>query len=65
MLEPIVYAPADRPACEVEIEGAWHYAEVRMWTQAEDGWHAQVTYSLRAGDNRIDTFPAARLRSVA
>lgn len=57
-----VYAPADRPLCEVNIDGTWHPGEVRMWTQHDDRWTAQVTYSTAAGDNRIDTFTADRVR---
>lgn len=59
-----VYAPAERPLCEVDIDGTWHPGEVRMWTQHDDGWTAQVTYSLAAGDNRIGTFDQARVRPV-
>jgi len=64
MPEPIVYAPADRPLVEVEHDGAWYPGELRMWTQRDDGWHAQVTWSLGPGDNRIDTFPEGRVRPV-
>lgn len=59
-----VYAPADRPLCEVELDGTWHPGEVRMWTQHDHGWEAQVTYSLGPGDNRIGTFEQTHIRPV-
>lgn len=58
------YAPADRPAVEVEVNGRWLPGELRMWTRREGGWWAQVSYSEAAGMTRIETVPASRVREV-
>ena len=61
-----VYRPAGRPEAEVLVDGAWYYAEVRMWTHDRDGsWSAQVTWSRSAGENFIDTFRSDDVRPLA
>ena len=65
-MSPTVYSPADRPEVEVLVEGAWYTSELRMWTQSKDGsWFANVTWSRAHGENRIDIFPAERVRPRA
>ncbi len=46
--EPIhhVYYGYDRTECEVEVDGAWHFGEVRSWDRDEHGdWSAYVMWS--------------------
>lgn len=58
----IVYDIAERPEIEVQVDGQWWFGTLRMWTHEDDGtWTAQVTWT-RHGENRIDSFPAARVR---
>ena len=63
----VVYAGEDRREVEVlDDTGVWHYGEQRSWDQADDGtWSATVTWSAAPGENRIDRFPADRLRLVS
>jgi hypothetical protein len=64
MTEPVVYAPADRPLVEVEVDGTWHDGDLRMWTSTENGWVGQVTWSRAPGENLISSFPADRIRQA-
>jgi hypothetical protein len=60
-----VFKPADRPMAEVLVDGQWRPAEVRMWTQGDDGrWAANVCWSSGPYENRLDNFPAEQLRAV-
>jgi hypothetical protein len=60
-----VIKPADRPMAEVLVDGEWRPAEIRMWTQEDDGsWTANVSWSSGPFENRLDVFPAERLRPV-
>lgn len=61
-----VYSPADRPDAEVEVDGTWYAAEIRMWLRDDDGsWHAQASWTKSPGMGYISTFPAARVRQPA
>jgi len=64
--EPIrhIYDGYDRTQCEVEVDGAWHFAEVRSWDRDERGhWSAYVMWSTGAGrGNQRGRFPAERVR---
>ena len=51
------------PEVEVLVDGTWYFGDLRMWSPVGDsGWEATVTYSLSAGERRIDRFPADRVR---
>lgn len=64
MLQQIVYAIPDRPECEVLVDGEWWFGEVRMATQMDDGtWVANVEWGGPDG-NRLDEFPAERVRKT-
>jgi hypothetical protein len=59
----VVYIGEDRREVEVLVDGHWHYGEQRSWDQHEDGtWSAMVTWSESPGVNRLDRFPADRIR---
>ncbi|MCW2496380.1 hypothetical protein [Jatrophihabitans sp.] len=61
--EPIIYAPADRPAVEVLVEGTWCYGVLRMWTPTDAGWVGDVQYFLPGETSgRLDTFSAEQIR---
>ena len=60
-----VYPPADRPEVEVLVDGTWHYGELRMWRRSEEGsWLANVRWTRAQGENRLDTFPAEKVRPL-
>lgn len=63
MCNPIVF-PDERPLCEVLIDGVWRSGEVRAWRHGDDGWIADVGYSLGPAQNYLATFPADQLRPV-
>lgn len=57
-----IYKPQDRPEVEVLVDDAWHFGDLRQWfLDDEGGWHGEVRWSSADG-NRIDTFPADRIR---
>lgn len=61
----VIYTGEDRREVEVLVDGVWHYGEQRSWDQDEDGaWSAVVTWSAAPGENRLDRFPADRIRLV-
>ena len=65
VLQQIVHMnPLERPNVEVLIDGTWCYGQVRMQTQLDDGtWEINVQWFSEAEHtNRIDTFPAERVR---
>ena len=65
-LEPIhlVYYGYDRTECEVEVDGAWYFGEIRSWDRDEHGhWSAYVTWSTGPGEgNQLGRFQAERVR---
>jgi len=65
-LEPIhyVYYGYDRTECEVEVDGAWHFGEIRSWDRDEHGaWSAYVMWSTGPGQgNQLGRFTAERVR---
>lgn len=64
-MRTIVYRPAERPNVEVEVNGRWYEAELRMWQPDADGaWRGQVQWHRAVGSTLIDTFPSARIRRV-
>lgn len=64
--QQIVYRPAERPLCEAFVDGRWVPAEVRMWTQGDDGaWSADVGYSPSPAVSRTGTFRSSDLRTDA
>ena len=57
------YSVAERPDVEVEVDGTWFYGELRQWLLDDAGdWHADVKWHAGPGENRIDTFPADKVR---
>jgi hypothetical protein len=64
MRDPIVYRPADRPEVEVLVDGTWYSGEVRMWTNRDGTWYADVGWSSGPAENRIRTFSADQLRRL-
>jgi hypothetical protein len=64
-MQHTVSRPHERPEVKVLVDGAWHYGELRMWTQhADRTWSAQVTWTRAAGENLIGKFPASEIRPV-
>ena len=63
----VVYTGEDRVEIEVQDQsGVWHYGELRSWHQAGDGsWSGMATWSSGPSQNRIDRFPADRIRPLA
>lgn len=59
---PMYVVPSDAE-CEVLLQdGAWYFGVVAEWRRNDqDTWSAYVRYSAPDG-NRIDTFPADRVR---
>ena len=61
-----VYRPDKRPDVEVLVDGIWHVAELRMWSQLADGsWVANVQWRP-AGEatRRLETFAATDVRAA-
>lgn len=59
----VVFTGEDRREVEVLVDGRWCYGEQRSWDRDEDGrWSAMVTWSAGPSENRLDRFPADRLR---
>jgi hypothetical protein len=53
----------ERPDVEVDIDGDWCPGELRMWTQDDDAWYAQVQCRPPGTFSRqIGPFPADRVR---
>lgn len=50
-----VYTPGDRPDILARVDGTWWPGELRMWTQRDDGWWAQVNYRTGVGQTYIAT----------
>lgn len=62
--QPRIYAPAERPAIEVEINGQWYAGELRAWLRRGDEWWANVAWSAGVADTRLETVAAERVRLV-
>lgn len=60
--EPRVYLPADRPAVEVLVDESWCPGELRAWFPREDGWWANVAWSIAPGHTFLGTVPADHVR---
>ncbi len=60
--QAVVYHPAERPDIEVQVDGAWHPGELRMWEPVAEGWAGQVQWRREVGMTFIDTYPAERIR---
>lgn len=64
-LMPVVrtYRPDQRPDVEILVDGRWCKGELRQWSvDSQQQWSAQVSWRRRAGQTRIDTFPAEVVR---
>jgi hypothetical protein len=63
----VFYTGHDRVEIEVQDpSGVWCYGELRSWHQASDGsWSGMATWSSGPSENRIDRFPAERIRLLA
>ena len=63
----VVYTGEDRVEIEVQdLSRVWRYGELRSWHQASDGsWSGMATWSSGPSHNRIDRFPADRIRPLA
>jgi hypothetical protein len=59
----IVYAPADRPLCEVYDDWTYYPGEVRAWFWRH-GWFANVSWTTKPGYTYIRTKPASFIRGV-
>ena len=58
-----VYDPVDAPLVEVEQDGTWHPGHARMRTTHRDGRvEYQVQWHPGGNGNRLDVFPAERVR---
>lgn len=55
------YRRADEDV-EVEVDGTWYPAHLRAWDQRDGVWHGHVAYSTGVAQNRLDWFPAERIR---
>lgn len=56
--EPQVFAPADRPAVEVLVDGTWYDGELHAWFPTDDGtWVATCSWHTAPGEQyrgRVD-----------
>lgn len=61
--QQIVYKPAERPLVKVQVNERWYDGELRLWLQhTDESWTAQVKWTDDEHMNRIDSFPADRVR---
>ena len=59
-------SPSRVPSDDVEVlvGDAWYPAVLREWQRREDGWWASVAWTRAPAENRLDQFPAERVRQV-
>ncbi|WP_248582623.1 hypothetical protein [Nocardioides sp. InS609-2] len=65
MRQVITYTGHDQPLVEVLVDDRWYPGDLRAWRQHDDDtWSAQVTWSRRPGERRLEVFEAERVRPV-
>ena len=63
--DDVVYAPADRPVCEVRPDpdtDTWYPGEVRALFRREDGWHINANWTVDHVSTYSRTLPAVQVR---
>jgi hypothetical protein len=55
------YRRADEDV-EVLVDDTWHPGHLRAWDQRDDEWWGSVMWSAGTAQNRLDWFPADRIR---
>jgi hypothetical protein len=59
-----IYALDARPDVEVQVDGVWYPGEARGYWDRDGQPVVNVQWRAAANQTRLDTFPAARVRSA-
>jgi hypothetical protein len=49
---------------EVLVDGTWWPGNLEHWRRRDDRWEGWIRWSTGPGENRVDWFPAERIRRV-